>query len=262
MGYSTTSFTALLIAYVLLCFGGVYFCMLADPNTSNMAELMQITIPTKIWNRLFSMFGKEKMSVLQHVMDRALVLVYFAVVGGSWSIVWWYLYPWLYASPGVNNIHGIIGGAVFLACFVSWGLANSSFPGRITAKTFARYDHYAYDNLLFLPDKRCETTKLLKIPRSKFDRIKYNCIVPRYDHFCGWVSTVLPKSGSEAVCCPTMGGKTMALSHSPCFLFSSLSLTDLQHLWGRKLSMVPPLFSTARDNVLLWELCMLLIVCQ
>jgi palmitoyltransferase len=160
--------------------------MLADPADSPLARFFQVTIPNSTWNRMSLVFGDKRMGVVRELMDRALVLVYFVVVGGSWSVVFWYLYPWLFQSPGVSNIHGVVGVGVFLACFVSWGIANSSHPGKITAQSFKRYDHYPYDNLLFLPEKRCETTHLIKIPRSKFDRIKYQCIVPRYDHFCGW----------------------------------------------------------------------------
>lgn len=147
---SNASLTALLIVYVGLCFAAMYFCMLADPYDSKAAMLLQVTLPRKLWIRLTKIFGQEKMSFVQHIVDRALVLVYFVVVGGSWSIVFWYLYPWLYRSE-VNNIHGYIGVSVFLACFVSWGIANASHPGRITAKSFRRYDHYPYDNLLFCP---------------------------------------------------------------------------------------------------------------
>eukprot|EP00531_Pseudo-nitzschia_arenysensis_P002692 CAMPEP_0116139864 /NCGR_PEP_ID=MMETSP0329-20121206/13536_1 /TAXON_ID=697910 /ORGANISM="Pseudo-nitzschia arenysensis, Strain B593" /LENGTH=292 /DNA_ID=CAMNT_0003634929 /DNA_START=546 /DNA_END=1424 /DNA_ORIENTATION=+ len=56
----------------------------------------------------------------------------------------------------------------------------------ITSRSFRRYDHYPYDHLLFQANVQCETTKLHKIPRSKYDRMKYDGIVPRYDHFCGW----------------------------------------------------------------------------
>jgi palmitoyltransferase len=183
---NNTLLTVLLIAYVMVCFAMMYFFLLADPSESSIAYQLQISLPGKVWNRMTQMFGKDRMSSVQSVMDRALVLVYFVVVGGSWSVVFWYLYPWLYQSTGVSNVHGVVGVLVFLACFVSWGVANSSHPGKITAASFRRYDHYPYDNLLFVPDKRCETTKLIRVPRSKYDRIKYRCIVPRYDHFCGW----------------------------------------------------------------------------
>jgi palmitoyltransferase len=66
-------------------------------------------------------------------------------------------------------------------------LTHKSTPGFITPKTFKLYDHYAYDPLLFPPGRRCQSTNIIKIPRSKFDRIKYKANIPRYDHFCGWV---------------------------------------------------------------------------
>ena len=184
MGWSQSTMAVVLIAYAGFCFFCMYFCMLADPADSNMAMLIQVTLPNKVWNRMINVFGTEKMSFMQHFLDRMLMLVYFVVVGGSWSIVFWYLYPWLYESPGVSNVHGLVGVVTFFMCFVSWAVANSSHPGKITPQTFKRYDHYPYDNLLFPPNKRCETTRLIKIPRSKFDRMKYQCIVPRYDHFC------------------------------------------------------------------------------
>jgi palmitoyltransferase ZDHHC4 len=184
---SPTSLSIILISYAALCLAIMYFCLLADPYQSKLAMFFQVTLPNILWNRASRIFGKDKMNYLQHLLDRALVLIYFMVVGGSWSVVFWYLYPWLFKeSTHVNNIHGYIGVVVFLACFVSWGVANSSHPGRITAQSFRRYDHYPYDNLMFVPHKRCETTHLPKIPRSKFDRLKYQCMVPRYDHFCGW----------------------------------------------------------------------------
>ena len=127
------------------------------------------------------------MAVLKHISNRILVLAYFTIVGGCWSIVFTNLYPWLlYESPGLSKIHAYIGIFVFLACFGAWAVANASRPGIITSKSFRRYDHYPYDNLMFQANARYQTTKLYKVPRSKYDRIKYDGIVPRYDHFCGW----------------------------------------------------------------------------
>lgn len=191
--HSQSTLAVVLILYTALCFFCMYFCLLADPGTSPIAKLVQITIPNAIWSRLLRTVGKDKMNIMQHILDRMLMMTYFVVVGGSWSVVFWYLYPWLYESPGVSNVHGVIGVVVFISCFISWAVANSSHPGKITAQSFQRYDHYPYDNLLFPPNKRCETTRLMKIPRSKFDRMKYHCIVPRYDHFCKLSIDVLAK---------------------------------------------------------------------
>eukprot|EP00535_Pseudo-nitzschia_heimii_P011181 CAMPEP_0197197444 /NCGR_PEP_ID=MMETSP1423-20130617/32870_1 /TAXON_ID=476441 /ORGANISM="Pseudo-nitzschia heimii, Strain UNC1101" /LENGTH=376 /DNA_ID=CAMNT_0042651265 /DNA_START=299 /DNA_END=1429 /DNA_ORIENTATION=- len=129
------------------------------------------------------------MRVFKHISDRIMVLAYFTLVGGCWFIVFSNLYPWLlYDSPGLSNIHAVVGIFVFLACFGAWAVANSSHPGVITARNFRRYDHYPYDHLLFKAGRKCVTTGLYKIPRSKYDRIKYDGLVPRYDHFCGWTN--------------------------------------------------------------------------
>jgi palmitoyltransferase len=152
-----------------------------------MAYLIQVALPNKIWGQLGKVFGEKKMDVLQEVLDRALVLVYLGVSLGTWTIVFWYIYPWVSISSHVSNGHKYVGYVVFLACYGSWRLCNKTSPGVITPKSFKRYDHYPFDHLLFLPDRRCESTNLIRIARSKFDRLKYDQNVPRYDHFCGWV---------------------------------------------------------------------------
>jgi hypothetical protein len=178
---------AILLAYVFFCGFILYFCVFTDPEQSNMAHLMQVALPNKIWSQMTKVMGEKKMDVFQAILDRAMVLVYLAIVLGSWVIVFLYIYPWISRSSYVSNVHKFVGYFVFVACFGSWRLVNKSSPGIITTRTFKKYDHYPYDNLLFLPGRHCETTKLIKIPRSKFDRLKYDRNVPRYDHFCGWV---------------------------------------------------------------------------
>lgn len=165
----------------------VYYGLLTDPQDSEIAHFVQVTLPNAFWNRFRRICGDKPTKILKHTSNRLLVLVYFAMVGGCWSIVFLQLYPWLlYESPGLSNIHAYIGVFVFLACFFAWAVANASRPGNITGRSFRRYDHFPYDHLLFQANSRCQTTKLYKIPRSKYDRIKYDGIVPRYDHFCGW----------------------------------------------------------------------------
>jgi hypothetical protein len=165
----------------------VYYCLISDPHDSEIAHFVQITLPNASWNRLSRIFGDKNTKVFKHTSNRFLVLTYFAMVGGCWSVVFLKLYPWLlYGSPGLSNLHAYIGVFVFLACFIAWAVANASRPGIITGRSFRRYDHYPYDHLMFQANFRCQTTKLYKIPRSKYDRMKYDGIVPRYDHFCGW----------------------------------------------------------------------------
>ena len=180
---------AILGIYSFSCIFFVYYCLVSSPDDSEIAYFVQVTFVNAFWNRLSRVFGMQTMKVLRHISERMLVLVYFVIVGGCWSVVFTHLYPWLlYESPGVSNIHAFIGIFVFLACFGAWAVANASHPGMITGRSFRRYDHYPYDHLLFQAKYKCKTTNLFKIPRSKYDRMKYDGLVPRYDHFCGWTN--------------------------------------------------------------------------
>jgi palmitoyltransferase ZDHHC4 len=178
----------ILFFYLLTCGSLLYFCVIADPHTNKIAYFVNVTLPETLWSRLGNILGPKKLDMLSQIMDLALVFVYFAVVLGCWTMVFLYVYPWISVSnQHVSEYHKYIGYVVFVACFGSWRLVNSSSPGLITQRTWAKFDHYPYDNLLFLPNQRCQSTNLIKIARSKFDRLKYNRNVPRYDHFCGWV---------------------------------------------------------------------------
>lgn len=191
MSFSTPALIGLMASYVIICGFIMYFCVIADPNRSKMAFFIQVELPNKIWDSLGKVMGTKQMNLLQSILDLAMVFVYFFVVLGSWTVVFWYIYPWIDRSSYVRQYHKYIGYFVFVACFASWRLANTSRPGLITPKTFPQYDHYPYDNLMFLPNRRCDSTNLLKIPRSKFDRLKYHQNVPRYDHYCGWVNNTI-----------------------------------------------------------------------
>jgi palmitoyltransferase ZDHHC4 len=178
----------ILFFYLLICGSILYFCVIADPHTNKIAYYVNVTLPEKLWSRLGNVLGPKKLDMVSQIMDLALVFVYFAVVLGVWTMVFLYVYPWISVSHHhVSEYHKYIGYVVFVACFGSWRLCNASSPGLITQRTWAKFDHYPYDNLLFLPNQKCQSTNLIKIPRSKFDRLKYNRNVPRYDHFCGWV---------------------------------------------------------------------------
>eukprot|EP00980_Cylindrotheca_fusiformis_P006567 scaffold1384_cov116-Cylindrotheca_fusiformis.AAC.45 len=175
------------LCYILFCGLMLYFCFMADAESSEVAYLVQVALPAKIERMVSKIVGKKNMGFIDALRDRFLVFLYLFVVLGCWSVVFSYVYPSITESASVSNVHKYIGGLVFIACFGSWRLASVSSPGFVTAKTFKRYDHYAYDPFLFPPNRRCQSTNLIRIPRSKFDRIKYNRNVPRYDHFCGWV---------------------------------------------------------------------------
>jgi palmitoyltransferase len=178
---------AILIGYVFFCGAVLYFCVIADPATSDIAYTFTVVLPNKAWEISSKLLGRKKLGILEAILDRALLFVYLFVVLGTYTVVFWYIYPWMGESSHVSSHHKIAGYLLFVACLGSWRYCSRTSPGMITAKSFKRYDHYPYDNLLFLSDRKCNTTNIVKIARSKYDRLKYHQNVPRYDHFCGWV---------------------------------------------------------------------------
>lgn len=179
----------LMAGLVLLYAGGLaffmYFCVVADPETSSIALFLGYTLPDKIWTTLGRLCGKRSMSVLEWVMDRALILLYIVVVHGSWSVIFAYVYPWIARQTYVSQYHQVVGVVVFAACVFSWRYASTCSPGIITKETLHLYDHYPYDNYMFARTM-CRTRKIPRPARSKFDRYKYDENIPRFDHFCGW----------------------------------------------------------------------------
>lgn len=64
---------------------------------------------------------------------------------------------------------------------------DTTSPGIITPKTLKYYDHFPYDDLLYVEGRNDPKRGVPRLPRSKFDRMKYHHHVARFDHFCGWV---------------------------------------------------------------------------
>ena len=163
-----------------------YFCMIADPDESKIAYALSVQLPRKLNGLATRTVGGDTMRQVHGVMDYFLVLVYLVVVLGSWSIIFFYVYPWIQVSPHVSKVHKTVGYFVFAACMWSWRKASTTPPGIITAYTMEKYNHYPYDNILFLENKICPTVGIIKLPRSKYDRFS-RFHVPRFDHFCGWL---------------------------------------------------------------------------
>lgn len=178
-----------LTSYVAIMATAFYVCVVADPKDSKMARFWTVTLPRRVarWGK--QAIGRRGMNVAEFVTDRLLVLIYCAVVSGAWSVIFFFVYPWIDKRPQyVSSYHKLIGYMVFAACGISWRIASTSSPGIITPRTISQYDHYPYDNLLFVSGKMCAVRKSVpKLARSKYDRFKYQNNVARFDHFCGWV---------------------------------------------------------------------------
>lgn len=163
-----------------------YFCLLADPETSKLAEFMSVRLPEYLQQKLLHMVGKTTVNKLHAISDHFLQIVYLVLVLGSWSIIFHFVYPMVTKSTHVSNYHKYIGYLAFVACMASWRYASTSNPGFITSRTLVKFDNYPYDNLLFVEGLTCPTVGIRKLARSKYDRFS-KVHVARFDHYCGWL---------------------------------------------------------------------------
>lgn len=173
--------------YLLVVVLVVYIFVFADPNESRVSEFVLETLPRRTFALGRRVLGARAFAVIEWLVDHFLILVYCVVVFGSWSVIFFYVYPWIDASTSVSSYHKVMGYLVFGACVASWRYASTSSPGFITEQNQSRYNHFPYDGVLFVEGQKCPTTHILRPARSKFDRYKYHQNIPRFDHFCGWL---------------------------------------------------------------------------
>jgi palmitoyltransferase ZDHHC4 len=170
----------------------LYFCVVADPESSRISHYLTITVPNMFWQLLQKHLGRDFYQAVEYVLDRALLIFYITIVYGGWIIVFVYIYPWVGRQEYLPHYHHRYIGMVWcIACIISWRLAHTVHPGLITSETLSIYDHYPYDDLLFPAGQICPTRQIPKLARSKYDRSKYHENVARFDHFCGWVHNTI-----------------------------------------------------------------------
>jgi palmitoyltransferase ZDHHC4 len=154
-----------------------------DGTKKDLSGSSQSTITTKFKRKR----STQILSAIEFFLDRALMLVYCAIVLGAWSIVFYYIYPWIQQQDYVSRYHQYVGYVLFVACLGSWRLASRTSPGLITKATLTQYNHYPYDHIMYEPGLVCRTRHIPRLARSKFDRHFYGENVARFDHYCGWV---------------------------------------------------------------------------
>lgn len=181
------AFLFVMVLYILFAGFVLYFFVIADPEQSPTAKYVTTILPKQIWDKLSIVVGKRNLKFLEFVSDRILILLYCAVVFGSWDVIFFYVYPWVNRQSYVSKYHLWIGYVVFASCVVSWRIGSTTSPGIITTRTVHKYEHFPYDNILFVPGQTCKIRNVSKVARSKYDRFKYRQNVPRFDHFCGWI---------------------------------------------------------------------------
>ena len=96
--------------------------------------------------------------------------LYFIFLIGGWTAVFLKLYPRLWFSDVVSDLHPKLGYLVFSACLISWKLAASVGPGTITPETAWKFENYPYDNLLYKKNSICPTLQQRKLARSPVTR--------------------------------------------------------------------------------------------
>jgi len=160
---ATFYFVASMVAYLAVIAAAVYFFVLADPEDSMVARFFQEKLPQRAWRVAERCLGEKALRVLEFFLDRLLMMFYCVVVFGSWSIIFSYIYPWIDEQDYVPHYHKYAGYIVFGVCFTSWRWACNTSPGTITAKNIQRYDHFPYDNLMFVPNRVCPTRNIPRL---------------------------------------------------------------------------------------------------
>lgn len=173
-----------LIGYFLFFVWVAFSCILNDPSENILANFFVNTLPRIIFGLIQKILGPKAVTKLTFLTDHALLLLYLVIVLGSWSVMFTYGYRFIERSPHVPDWHKYSGYLVFVACMSSWFKAHGTSPGNITERTMIRYDNYQYDGLLFV-NKACPTLGIRKLPRSKYEQGRH---IPRFDHYCGWIS--------------------------------------------------------------------------
>ena len=167
-------FSTLYILLIGLC---IYYCNFANPNTNTIAHMIHVTIPQHITRTLQKICPPFLLQILNVLLIQNLfVLLYLCMTLGCWSIVFFYIYPWMtqqhhHLLPLVlsssssattameaNHIiiiplyHQYIGVIVFIICMMTYRIATQSSPGLISStKAVPYYNHYPYDEYMYNP---------------------------------------------------------------------------------------------------------------
>lgn len=181
----------ILVIYVLAMGATFYFCVIANPDTSPIARYISHTLPDKVMKLAGKVVGDKGVKVIETFMERLLAIIYLTVVIGSYSLIYFHGFPKARESPHIEEYHLNISMAVFFFALYTWRLTMTTSPGLITKSTHQFYDHFPYDDLLYVEGRIDKRKGVPRLPRSKYDRLKYHQHVPRFDHYCGWVATTV-----------------------------------------------------------------------
>jgi palmitoyltransferase len=111
---------------------------------------------------------------------------YVALIFGGYGIYIMEAHPYL-PNMFAAGWHKASGAVTIGLCLFSFFTACLAPPGKLNKTNCKDFDNYIYDNLMYEKGKEYVGYGLTKIARSKHDKVT-NTIVPRFDHFCGWLN--------------------------------------------------------------------------
>lgn len=183
-----------IVAYGALMLLIAYCAVFGDAETSPTVRFFTETMPNKVWVATEKSLPAPAVNVIIWLMDRFLILFYCAAFWGGFSTLIFYVYPMVDEQTDPDSIfyigqyHKVIGVLLMINCVTFWRLASGTDPGAITAETCEQHSKFfPYDDVLYASGVRCRGTGLPRPARSKYDRFQRKTLVPRFDHYCGWV---------------------------------------------------------------------------
>ena len=188
-------------ALVAGCFcGDPYGYAEGDPRAGGFADawawFVSIKIPAlAVWAVRACLPGRVSEVALRKAEDaktyvcfkpNPLVQIFYlgVVFGGIYMFIA-EAYPYI-PNPRMHAWHKYTGYVAMASALVSFVVASTTPPGKITKKTVSIYDHFPYDDFLYVR-RACKTCKTPKLARSKHCSICGYC-VPKFDHHCPWIN--------------------------------------------------------------------------
>lgn len=200
MGLSLSLLGWVWIGVLVIAMVIMFLCVCCDTSEGLVADffdLLLFELPAFVLDCLARCCGRNAAGRIARTVDSSVTWlcytrnpimqgVYLSVVLGAYSVAIVFAYPRVPATL-LPWWHKVTAAVFVTVCLYLWWLACTVSPGIITEDTVQRFANYEYDDVLYRRGRKCRTTGLPKLPRSKFCRYM-QANVARFDHFCPWLN--------------------------------------------------------------------------